>query len=110
VNTGRDFIFLAALPFAIWAGYGHDSQHSAISATRTQPLNQVHWSAPVDLNPQGGADLYIHYGSPAVTEENTILVPVKTGATDGFEVQARSGATGALLYTLPTDYSLPPHM
>jgi hypothetical protein len=110
VKTGRDFMFLAALPFAIWGGYGHDSQHSAVSAVPTQPLNQIRWSTPVDLNPQGSGDLYIHYGSPVVTAGNTVLLPVKTGATDGFEVQARSGATGALLYTLPTDYSLPPHM
>ena len=29
-----------------------------------------------------------------------VLLPVKTGATDGWQVQARSGSTGALLYTL----------
>ena len=44
-----------------------------------------------------------------MTAANTVLVPVKTGATDGFEVQAFSGTSGALLYTLQTDYALPPH-
>src|SRR6202012_736769 len=45
----------------------------------------------------------------AVTAGNTVFVPVKTGATDGFEVQVFSGGSGALLYTLRTDYALPPH-
>ncbi len=93
-----------------WAGYAHDAQHTAISASGAQGLNGIHWSTPVDLNPQGtSGDLYIHYGSAAVTAANTVLVPVKTGAADGFELQAFSGTSGALLYTLQTDYSLPPH-
>ncbi len=93
-----------------WAGYGHDARHTAISATGAQVLNSIHWSTPVDLNPPAtSGDLYIHYGSAAVTAANTVLVPVKTRVTDGFEVQAFSGTSGALLYTLPTDYSLPPH-
>ncbi len=54
-------------------------------------------------------ELLIHYGSPAVTAANTVLVPVKTGATGGFAVEARSGATGALIYSLASDYTLPPH-
>jgi hypothetical protein len=93
-----------------WAGYAHDAQHTAVSATAAQGLNGIHWSTPVDLNPPAtSGDLYIHYGSAAVTAANTVLVPVKTGATDGFEVQAFSGSSGALLYTLQTDYALPPH-
>ncbi len=93
-----------------WAGYGHDAQHTAISPTAAQPLNGIHWSTPVDLNPTAtSGDLYIHYGSAAVTAANTVLVPVKTGVTDGFQIQAFSGSSGALLYTLRTDYSLPPH-
>jgi hypothetical protein len=105
-----DSFFLAALPLSFWSGYGHDAHHTALSTVGAQMLNTVHWSAPVDLNPQlASGELFIHYGSPAVTAANTVLVPVKTGATDGFEIQARSGATGALLYTLPSDYTLPPH-
>src|ERR1700749_4402857 len=57
-----------------WAGYGHDAQHTAISATAAQGLNGIHWSTPVDLNPQTtGGDLYIHYGSAAVTAGNTVF-------------------------------------
>lgn len=107
-----EFLLLAGLPVPFWSGYGHDPQHTALSAspTASQPLNQIRWSTPVDLNPGStSGDLYVHYGSPAVTAANTVLLPVKTGLAGGFEVQARSGATGTLLYTLPTDYSLPPH-
>ncbi len=94
-----------------WSGYAHDPQHTAISAQAAQPLHSIHWQTPVDLNPPGGGkgSLLIHYGSPIVTAGNTVIVPVKTGATDGFQVEAFNGATGSLLYTLPTDYSLPAH-
>ena len=94
-----------------WSGYGHDPQHTGNSAVAAQPLNNIHWSVPVDLNPPGGGtgNLYIHYGTPMVTAANTVIVPVKTGAADGFEVLAYSGSTGAQLYTLPTDYTLPVH-
>jgi len=94
-----------------WSGYAHDPQHTAVSANQAQNLHSIHWQTPVDLNPPGGGqgDLLIHYGSPIVTAGNTIIVPVKTGATDGFQLQAFNGATGAPIYTLPTDYSLPAH-
>jgi hypothetical protein len=91
-----------------WNGYGHDAQHTANSANASQALNRIHWASPVDLNKPDG-ELFIHYGSPMVTAANTVLVPVKlwTGTTDGFKVQAFAG--GVPLYTLTTDYSLPPH-
>ena len=105
-----EFLLLAGLPLFFWGGYGRDPQHTALSPVGSQPLNQIRWSTPVDLNPGSTAgDLFIHYGSPAITAANTVLLPVKTGAAGGFEVQARSGATGTLLYTLPSDYSLPSH-
>jgi hypothetical protein len=106
----RESLFLAALPVFLWSGYGHDGHHTALSTVGAQALNGIHWSAPVDMNPQtASGELLIHYGSPAVTAANTVLVPVKTGLTGGFAVQARSGATGALIYSLPSDYTLPPH-
>jgi hypothetical protein len=94
-----------------WSGYGHDPQHSALSAHAAQTLRAIHWQTPVDQNPPGGGqgDLLIHYGSPVVTAGNTVIVPVKTGTTDGFQLEAFNGGTGALLYTLPTGYSLPSH-
>jgi len=94
-----------------WSGYGNDAQHTAVSAQPAQHLHAIHWETPVDLNPPGGGqgDLLIHYGSPIVTAGNTIIVPVKTGATGGFELAAFRGGTGASLYTLSSDYSLPAH-
>jgi hypothetical protein len=102
-----------------WSGYAHDPQHTAISASVSQPLVSVHWQTPVDLHPPGdigiGA-LFIHYGSPLVTAANTVLVPVKTGSADGFEIQAFQvsgtlppGTPPTPLYTLTSDYVSPAH-
>jgi hypothetical protein len=93
-----------------WSGYGHDAQHGTISAVPSQPMNRILWQTPVDLNPQyNGDELLIHYGSPAITRSNTVIVPVKTGATGGFEVEALAGTTGATNWIRTTDYVLPPH-
>ncbi len=93
-----------------WSTYAGNPQHTADSTVASQPLLSVRWSTPVDLNPQLVDDeLLIHYGSPVFTTDDTVLVPVKTGATDGFEVQALDTTNGSVKYTLNTDYSLPPH-
>jgi hypothetical protein len=93
-----------------WSGYGHDAQHTAVSATAAQTLSKIHWQTPVDLNPPGGGsgDLYVHYGSPVVTAGNTVIVPVGNNGA-GFQLNAFNGATGAAIYTLTSDYSLPSH-
>ena len=52
--------------------------------------------------------MFIHYGSPMVTAANTVLVPVKTGATDGFEIQAFHNSS-VPVYTLTSDYTSPAH-
>ena len=93
-----------------WSSGGHDAQHTAVSAVPSQPLNRIKWQTPVDLNPQySGNDLLIHYGSPLITAANTVIVPVKTGATDGFRLDALNGSNGTTKYSLSSDYSLPPH-
>ena len=93
-----------------WWGLGRDAQHSAVSAIATQPLGRIRWQAPLDLAPQySGGTLLIHYGSPVITARNTVLLPVKTGATGGFRFEARTGATGALLWSANSDYVLPAH-
>jgi len=75
-----------------------------------RPLNQILWQTPVDLNPQySGSELLIHYGSPLVTRSNTVIVPVKVGATSGFRVEAHAGTDGTLKWMLSTDYRLAPH-
>ena len=93
-----------------WSSFGRDQHHTALSLSPSQPLNRMHWSTPVDLDPQfSGGELLIHYGSPLVTAQNTVIVPVKTGATSGFRVEAHSAADGTLLWSLTSDYVFPPH-
>ena len=94
-----------------WSGYAHDPQHDAIAPVASQPLNHIVWQTPVDLGvPASNTDeLLIHYGSPLITRSNTVIVPVKTGAAGGFEVEALNGATGRTNWVQPTDYVLPSH-
>src|SRR5436190_2257122 len=93
-----------------WNNHSRDSQHTALSSVASQPLNAVRWQTPVDLNPQySGNDLLIHYGSSLVTQANTVIVPVKTGASGGFRVEGINGANGTIKWTQTTDYVLPPH-
>jgi hypothetical protein len=102
-----------------WSGYGHDPQHSGVSANAAQALNHIHWCTPVDtvLEDTSGP-LYIHYGSPVVTAGNTVLVPQRTSAGNTYRINAFSGGSGGSfgcglpntpLYTLTTDYTPPPH-
>src|SRR5207237_4478672 len=87
-----------------------NAQHWGIGTAPAQPLTHIRWQAPVDLNPQySGSVLYAHYGSPTVSAANTVVFPVKTGANDGFRIDARAGATGAVAWTMATDYSVPHH-
>jgi hypothetical protein len=97
-----------ALPSAtFWSGFAGNAQHTADSPVQSQSLDAIRWQSPVDLNPQySGNDLLIHYGEPAITQKNTVLIPVKTGATDGFRIEARDGTTGKLRWTEGTDYTL----
>jgi hypothetical protein len=88
-----------------WLTHSHDAQHTALSTVQSQPLDTIHWHTPVDLDPPQG-QILVHYGSPLITQANTVIIPVKTG-TDSFRVDARNGATGQRLWTLPTGYQLP---
>jgi hypothetical protein len=91
-----------------WSGYGHDPQHSGVSANAAQPLNRIKWSTPVDTVLQNtSGPLYIHYGTPIVTAANTVLVPQRTSSNNTYQINAFSGGTP--LYTLSTDYTPPPH-
>jgi len=92
-----------------WAGLGHDAQHAAISQFAANTLGHIRWSGSMDLNPQyqDGGELLIHYGSPLVTQSNTVLIPVKTGASNGFRVEAHLSTTGSLVWMQSTDYLVP---
>jgi hypothetical protein len=98
---------LAAVSFAQegWLTHAHDKQHSAYSHVQSQPLDAIHWNTPVDLHPPAG-EILIHYGSPLVTAANTVIIPVKT-STNSFRVDARSGSSGDLLWSLNTNWKAP---
>jgi PhoPQ-activated pathogenicity-related protein len=93
-----------------WTDLGGNPQHTGTAVATAQALQAIHWQTPVDLDPQydSGGELLIHYGSPVITAANTVIVPVKTGASNGWELEAFNGATGAVKWTLSTDYLLPP--
>ena len=96
--------------FRSWGSFAQNPQHTAVSPVRSQSLRRILWQTPVDLDPQySGDELGIHYGSPLITAENTVIVPVKTGAGGDFRVEAHSGLDGSLQWSMPTDYLLPPH-
>src|SRR6202790_5683430 len=93
-----------------WPGFARDAQHTTLGVGPSQLPQRVRWSTAVDQMPQyNGSDLFIHYGSPLITRVNTVLVPVKTGATGGFQVSALRASDGAQLWTIPSDYAVPPH-
>ena len=107
---GKVYAINNAILFAVgqsWDNFGGDPQHSEISTVAAQPIDAIHWQASVDLNTQ--SDIPTHYGEPVFTPNNTVIVPVKTGASGGFELQAYNGATGTLLWTVTTDYQEPPY-
>lgn len=95
-----------------WLGFAKDAQHSAQGATAAQggvgalALNRIAWSTSVDLSPPTANQ--IHYGSPLISAHNTVLVPVKTTAAGGFGVQVQRGYDGAMMWSAPSDYVLPP--
>ena len=95
---------------AQWNSYGRNAQHTALTAGPSQLPLAIRWSTSVDLDPQySGSELLIHYGSPVITESNNILVPVKTGAAGGFQVNVLKASTGKLIWSFKTDYVLPTH-
>ena len=95
----------ATAQIGTWLTHSHDAQHTAVSSVQSQPLGVIHWHVPVDLAPPQG-EIFIHYGSPLVTQMNTVIVPVKTG-TNSFRVEAHNGATGKRLWMHSTGYQAP---
>lgn len=94
-----------------WLSYGGDAQHSALSAIQTQDLARIVWQTPVDVAPQYSSQGYllVHYGSPVITSKNTVVIPVKRAVQKLFRVEARSGGNGAMVWSMDSDYVLPPH-
>jgi hypothetical protein len=102
-----------ACALAQWSGFAGDAQHSAVSSAPVamQALDRVLWSTPVDLQRETYQQEYvpIHYGSPLITAANTVIVPVKTGLTDGFSVEALRASDGSQIWNAASDYVLPAH-
>jgi hypothetical protein len=98
------FAFASGRAFAQVPTFGGNAQHTSIYAPPAQSLNRIKWTVSIDLNPGS----LVHYGAPLVTAGNTLVAPVKT-ASDGFQVRAFDGPSGAPKYTLATDYILPAH-
>ena len=93
-----------------WSGYAGNARHTARAPAQGGALKAHIWQMKVDLHPQiVNDDLLIHYASPMITENNTVLVPVKTGTTEDFTVEAHLGATGAKMWEEANDYILPPY-
>jgi hypothetical protein len=93
-----------------WFSFGRDPQHTAVSAIATQELNRIAWSTPVDTDQQFTlGELLAHYGSPVITSNNTVVLPVKIGDDGDFRIEARSGVNGGLIWSVFSDYVEPPH-
>jgi len=88
-------VFAAPCALAQATNFAGNAQHTSVYDAPAQTMNIFKWITSVDLNNTGAL---IHYGSPLVTAANTVLVPVKTGATNGFQVTAFNGANGASKY------------
>src|SRR5579862_6463015 len=106
VTASLGLAFLLISEAGAQTTFGGNAQHTANYSPTAQSLNAVHWTTPIDLNNTGG---YAHYGAPLITPANTIFVPVKTGATGGFQINVFQAATGASMYSLSTDYVQPSH-
>ena len=82
--------------------FGGNAQHTGIFTAPAQNLNVIKWQTDIDFN----ATRLAHYGSPVISANNTVFVPVKT-VGDAFRIDVFDGSNGAFKYTLNTDYVLP---
>ena len=98
--------FASDRAFGQAATFAGNAQHTSNYPAAAQNLNTEKWRTSIDLN---NTSALIHYGAPLVTAANTVIVPVKTGATGGFQVKALNAGNGTTKYILATDYILPAH-
>ena len=89
------------VPTASWNNFGGNAQHTDVAQVAAQPINQLLWEVPLDMDPWGA----VHYGDPVFTANNVVVVPIKVtwdannqGATNFFEVGIND-VTGAVLWS-----------
>jgi hypothetical protein len=108
--TGIVIILAHCADAATWQRHAGNAQHTAIAPAPAQNLKRIAWTTPIDLKPQlTGGELLIHYGPPIITAANTLILAVKTGATDGFRIEARRAGSGTVIWTTFSDYRFPSH-
>ncbi|HYB98865.1 MAG TPA: hypothetical protein VEC57_06975 [Candidatus Limnocylindrales bacterium] len=105
------FVAAPALAAPYWGTAGRNSQHTAIGDVATRPLTRILWKLRVDRRPQytRRGSLLAHYGSPLITQANTVVVPVKLGVDGKFRVVAVDGTDGRRRWSRRSDYVIPPH-
>ncbi len=93
-----------------WPSFANGPSHQATSAVPSQVPQAILWSTPVNLTPPlYYGTLNAHYGSPVITPNNTVIVPVKINLDSGFQIQGVSGTNGAQIWQLASDYVQPSH-
>jgi hypothetical protein len=99
-----------AQPPGVWATWA-ELQHTAVSSVASGALGQIRWQTPVDTRPPytASGSLLVHYGSPVVTQANTVIVPVKRRTTGGYQLVGFAGADARKLWRFRSNYRLPPH-
>src|SRR3569623_1989987 len=83
-----------------WTGFANDAQHTGNARYTPQPLDRVHWHATVDFKPPklGDSGSIAHYATPMLTRRNTVVVPTRLGPHRGFDLVARRGSDGSVVW------------
>src|ERR1700678_4166263 len=88
-RASLDRLEARTVPTASWNNFGGNAQHTDVAQGAAQPINQLLWEGPLDMDPWGA----VHYGDPVFTANDVVVVPIKVnwdandqGATNFFDV------------------------